>query len=91
MMTELKILRKMTDLTQYDLARESGVPRWKLSLIESQQVEPSVVEEAALRGALGRNLKNIAVKAVEVAQELSRDTLWLCNRARVDSPGGSND
>ena len=29
MMTDLKILRKMTDLTQYELARESGVPRWK--------------------------------------------------------------
>ena len=54
MMTDLKILRKMTDLTQYDLARESGVPRWKVSLIEAQQVEPSVGEEAALRGALGR-------------------------------------
>jgi predicted transcriptional regulator len=72
MMTDLKILRKMTDLTQYDLARESGVPRWKVSLIEAQQVDPSVAEEAALREALGKSLKNIAVKAAEVAQELSR-------------------
>jgi predicted transcriptional regulator len=71
-MTDLKILRKMTDLTQYDLARESGVPRWKVSLIEAQQVEPSVAEEAALRGALEKNLKNLAVKAAEVARELSR-------------------
>ena len=72
MMTDLKILRKMTDLTQYDLARESGVPRWKVSLIEAQQVEPSVAEEVALRGALGKSLKNIAVKAAEVAHELSQ-------------------
>ena len=75
MMTDLKILRKMTDLTQYDLARESGVPRWKVSLIEAQQVEPSVEEKAALRGALKKTLKNIAVKAAEVARELSRPAL----------------
>ena len=75
MMTDLKTLRKMTRLTQYDLARESGVPRWKVSLIEAQQVEPSVAEEAALRGALGKSLKNIAVKAAEVGQELARHAL----------------
>jgi transcriptional regulator with XRE-family HTH domain len=72
MMNDLKILRRMTRLTQYDLARESGVPRWKVSLIEGQQVEPSAAEEAALRGALGRSLKNIAVKAAEVGQQLSQ-------------------
>jgi predicted transcriptional regulator len=75
MMTDLKILRKMTDLTQYDLARESGVPRWKVSLIEAQQVEPTVEEEAVLRGALEKNLKNLAGKAAEVARELSRPAL----------------
>ena len=75
MMTDLKTLRKMTDLTQYELARESGVPRWKLSLLESQQVEPSVAEEAALRGALGKSLSTIAVKAAEVAQDLSKHAL----------------
>jgi predicted transcriptional regulator len=75
MMTDLKILRKMTDRTQYDLARESGVPRWRISLIEAQQVEPSAVEEAALRGSLEKSLKNTAVKAAEVARELSRPAL----------------
>jgi predicted transcriptional regulator len=75
MMTDLKLLRKMTDLTQYDLARESGVPRWRISLIEAQQVEPSVAEEAALRGSLEKVLKTSAVKAAEVARELSRPAL----------------
>jgi predicted transcriptional regulator len=75
MMTDLRILRKMTDLTQYDLARESGVPRWKVSLIEAQQVQPSGTEEAAIRGVLEKNLKNTAVKAAEVARELSRPAL----------------
>jgi predicted transcriptional regulator len=75
MMTDLKILRKMADLTQYDLARESGVPRWKVSLIEAQQVESSSAEEAALRGALEKSLKSIALKAAEVARELSRPAL----------------
>jgi DNA-binding XRE family transcriptional regulator len=75
MMTDLKILRKMTDLTQYELAQKSGVARWKLSLIEAQQVEPSLAEEAALRGALEKSLKNLAGKAAEVARELSRHAL----------------
>ena len=57
MMTDLKILRKMTDLTQYELARESGVPRWKVSLIEAQQVEPSVAEEAAPSWSFGKELE----------------------------------
>jgi predicted transcriptional regulator len=77
MMTDLKMLRKMTDLTQYDLARMSGVPRWKVSLIEAGQIDPSVAEEAALRSSLGKSLKTIAVKAAEVAQELSRHALVI--------------
>jgi predicted transcriptional regulator len=72
MMIDLKMLRKMTDLTQYDLSRLSGVPRWKVSLIEACQIEPSAAEEAKLRGTLGKSLGTIAVKASEVAQELSR-------------------
>jgi len=77
MMTDLKMLRKMTDLTQYELARESGVPRWKVSLIEAQQVEPSLSEDVALREALGKSLQSIAVKAAEVAQELSRHAVTM--------------
>jgi DNA-binding XRE family transcriptional regulator len=77
MMTDLKTLRKMADLTQYELARESGVPRWRVSLIEAQQVEPSAAEEAALRGSLGKSLSTIAVKAAEVAQELSKHALAM--------------
>jgi DNA-binding XRE family transcriptional regulator len=77
MMTDLnlKMLRKMTKLTQYDLSRISGVPRWKVSLIEACQIEPSAAEEAALRNSLGKSLGTIAVKAAEVAQELSRHAL----------------
>jgi predicted transcriptional regulator len=75
MMTDLRILRKMTDLTQYDLARESGVPRWRISLIEAQQVEPSAADEASLRASLEKSLKTSAVKAAEVARELSRPAL----------------
>jgi predicted transcriptional regulator len=77
MMTDLKMLRKMTDLTQYDLARMSGVPRWKVSLIEAGQIDPSVAEESALREALGKSLSTIAVKAAEVAQELSKHALAM--------------
>jgi DNA-binding XRE family transcriptional regulator len=71
MMTDLKGLRKMAALTQYDLARASGVAKWRLSLIEAQQIEPSVAEEAALRGTLGRSLQTIAVKAAQIGSQLS--------------------
>jgi predicted transcriptional regulator len=72
MMTDLKNLRKMTGLTQYDLARESGLPRWKVSLIEALQVEPSPAEEAALRGTIGKSLQSFAVKAAEVGHQQVR-------------------
>lgn len=75
MMTDLKNLRKMTGLTQYDLARESGVPRWKVSLIEALQVEPSLAEEGALRGTIGKNLQSIAVKAAEIGSQLSQQAV----------------
>jgi len=73
MMTELKNLRRMAGLTQYDLAQESGLPRWKISLIESQQLEPSPTEEVALRRALGKSLENLASKAAEVGHHLSQE------------------
>ena len=72
MVAELKTLRKMAGLSQYDLARETGLPRWKVSLLESQQVEPTSAEEAALRKALGRRLENLATKAAEVGHQLSQ-------------------
>lgn len=71
MMTELKTLRKMTGLSQYDLARETGLPRWKVSLIESLQIEPTSTEEVALRKALGKNLERLATRAAEVGHQLS--------------------
>ena len=75
MMTELKNLRKMAGLSQYDLARETGLPRWRVSLIEAQQVEPSATEEAALRKALGKSLESLASKAAAVGHQLSQDAV----------------
>ena len=77
MMGELKSLRKMAGLTQYDLARESGFPRWKISLIEARQLEPSATEEAALRKALGKSLESLATKAAEVGHQLSQEAVAL--------------
>ena len=75
MMTELKSLRKMAGLTQYDLARETGFPRWKISLIESRQLEPSATEEAALRKALEKSLKSLATRAAKVGDQLSQEAV----------------
>jgi DNA-binding XRE family transcriptional regulator len=75
MMSDLKTLRTMAGRTQYELSRESGVPRWKISLIEANQLAASSAEEAALRGALGKSLQALATKAAEVGHRLSQEAI----------------
>jgi transcriptional regulator with XRE-family HTH domain len=48
----LKELRRMADLTQFQLARQSGVSRMRLSLAECQQLKLTAQEEGAVRKAL---------------------------------------
>jgi len=71
MMSDLKSLRTMAGLTQYELAQESGIAKWKISLIEALQVGPTPAEENALREALAKNLKQIAAKAARLGHHLS--------------------
>ena len=49
---ELKELRKMADLTQFQLAQRCGVCRMRLSLAECGQLELNTVEERAVRTTL---------------------------------------
>jgi predicted transcriptional regulator len=71
-MTDLKTSRTMAGLTQYELARETDgrVPRWKISLIEALQVEPTFDEENALRTALAKHLKTVAATAGRLGDHL---------------------
>ncbi len=75
MMNDLKTLRTMAGLTQYELSRASGVPRWKVSLIEADQLAARSTEEAALRVALGKSLQALATKAAEVGHRLSQEAV----------------
>jgi DNA-binding XRE family transcriptional regulator len=75
MMGDLKTLRTMAGLTQYELSRASVVPRWKISLIEADQLAASPTEESALRRALGESLQALATKAAEVSHRLSQEAI----------------
>lgn len=74
MMSDLKTIRTMADRTQHELARESGIPRWKISLIEALQVEPTPAEESILRAALAKHLNLVAAKAARLGAHLSQET-----------------
>jgi transcriptional regulator with XRE-family HTH domain len=49
---DIKKLRKMADLTQFELAQRCGVSRMRLSLAECGQLELDPEGEIAIRGAL---------------------------------------
>jgi transcriptional regulator with XRE-family HTH domain len=48
----LKELRRMADLTQFQLAQRCGVSRMRLSLAECGQIELNAKEDSAVRKAL---------------------------------------
>jgi transcriptional regulator with XRE-family HTH domain len=49
---DLKELRRMADLTQFQLAQRCGVSRMRLSLAECEQLQLRADEESAVRKAL---------------------------------------
>jgi len=62
MKMDVKELRKMADLTQFELAQQCGISRMKLSLVECQQIELSPEEEAEVRSVLFAAIKTRAAK-----------------------------
>jgi len=65
---DLRQLRKMAGLTQWELAQRCGVSRMRLSLAECGQVELSAEEEADVRGVL---LEVIKARAAQLRGVLS--------------------
>ena len=55
---KLKELRKMADLTQFELARRCGVSRMKLSLVECGPVDLYPEESAGVHKALLEAIRN---------------------------------
>jgi DNA-binding XRE family transcriptional regulator len=73
MLTDLKVLRATDGLTQFELGKDSGVSRWRISLIESLQVKATQGEESALRIALAKHLTLVATTARRLGDHLSQE------------------
>ena len=52
-MQKLKMIRTIKGISQWDLALQTGIRNYRLSLIENGRVEPKPEEVAALAKALG--------------------------------------
>jgi len=61
-MKALRRLRERAGLTQFTVARKSGVPRMRLSLAECGQLRLRPEEEAAVREAIREGLEQQAAQ-----------------------------
>lgn len=58
--SDVQNMRKLARLNQYELARESGIERARLSLFENGHVKLSAVQLAAIERVLRKTLKQHA-------------------------------
>ena len=56
-MRKLKLIRTIQGLSQWDLAAQSGIRNYRLSLLENGRVEPKDEELEALAKALGTTVE----------------------------------
>lgn len=63
---DLKELRRMADLTQFQLAQRCGVSRMRLSLAECGQLQLNAIEDSAVRKTLLRVIEHRAAQLREV-------------------------
>jgi transcriptional regulator with XRE-family HTH domain len=63
---DLKELRRMADLTQFQLAQRCGVSRMRLSLAECGQLELNANEDSAVRKTLLGVIENRAAQLKRV-------------------------
>ncbi len=61
-MRALRRLREKAGITQFTVARKSGVTRMRLSLAESGQVRLTAEEEAAVREAIRQGIEEHAAR-----------------------------
>jgi hypothetical protein len=69
----LLFLRGLSGLSQFTLARKSGVPRVRLSLAETGQLELSVKEEERIRTVLLRAIEARALQLQTVLADARAD------------------
>ena len=62
-MKQLKLTRIVKDISQWDLSQQTGIPNYRISLIENGRVEPKPEELKALAKALGTTTEAITETA----------------------------
>ena len=67
----LKIVRIKKGVSQWDLSQETGIPNYRISLIENGRVQPRLGEVEALAKALGTTVKAITDKGEDLVSEAS--------------------
>ncbi len=65
-MKKLKLTRIDKDISQWDLSQTTGIPNYRISLIENGRVEPKPEELKALAEALQTTPQAIEEEAGEV-------------------------
>ncbi len=63
-MKKLKLTRISKDISQWDLSQTTGIPNYRISLIENGRVEPKAEELEALAAALGTTAEAISARDV---------------------------
>ena len=58
-MKQLKLTRIAKEISQWDLSQQTGIPNYRISLIENGRVEPKPEELVALAKALGTTTEAI--------------------------------
>ncbi len=58
-MKKLKLTRISKDISQWDLSQTTGIPNYRISLIENGRVQPKAEELEALATALGTTAEAI--------------------------------
>ena len=71
-MESLLSLREISGLSQFSTARKCGIPRMRLSLAETGQLELSSAEEARIRRVLLRAIEARAVQLQTVLANAAR-------------------
>lgn len=77
-MKKLKLTRIDKDISQWDLSQTTGIPNYRISLIENGRVEPKPEELEALAAALDTTAEAIAstdfINQKESAREQAKET-----------------
>ena len=72
---ELRRLRKLAVLTQWQTAMESGISRMRLSLAECGQVELTGEEKTAVRNVLEKAIRERSALMREALPDTGRDAM----------------